>query len=232
MNDSMHVPDLVPMLSRGKHRSPRKGACFMELASYLAGERWSDHPSCTHPLLAALARHVNDNSTDDGRQRLAGLIPGVIGLVDDDPHVDVDLALRAATTALPIVSAERQQVMAVAVLCGNRVLGGLDGHPPGWSEQRSRELLADVPHAARWAARHSITSGPSKRAFRRHAAPSTVRYAVYSIAASVPDADNHLHDLLAASIDDVRGRCGRVPERVAGVDPAATRATVSAHRLS
>ncbi len=28
----------------------------MELASYLAGERWSDHPACTHPLLAEAAR--------------------------------------------------------------------------------------------------------------------------------------------------------------------------------
>src|SRR6266545_4298303 len=44
-------PDLFPILSPGKHRSPRTGACFMELASLLAGERWSDHPACTHPLL-------------------------------------------------------------------------------------------------------------------------------------------------------------------------------------
>jgi hypothetical protein len=43
-------PDLLPILSPGKHRSPRTGACFMELASLLAGERWSDHPACTHPL--------------------------------------------------------------------------------------------------------------------------------------------------------------------------------------
>ena len=47
-------PDLFPILSPGKHRSPRTGACFMELASLLAGERWSDHPACTHPLLAAV----------------------------------------------------------------------------------------------------------------------------------------------------------------------------------
>jgi hypothetical protein len=37
-------PDLFPILSPGKHRNPRSGACFMELASLLAGERWSDHP--------------------------------------------------------------------------------------------------------------------------------------------------------------------------------------------
>ena len=54
-NHGSGTPALLPVLSRGKHRNPRKGACFMELASYLAGERWSDHPSCTHPLLAALA---------------------------------------------------------------------------------------------------------------------------------------------------------------------------------
>ena len=43
-----------PCCRAGKHRSPRKGACFMEMAAFLAGERWSDHPRCTHPLLAAL----------------------------------------------------------------------------------------------------------------------------------------------------------------------------------
>jgi len=58
-------PELVPVLSRGKHRNPRKGACFMEMASYLAGEPWSDHPACTHPLLAAMARGVNDLLDDD-----------------------------------------------------------------------------------------------------------------------------------------------------------------------
>jgi hypothetical protein len=57
---STSSPDLLPVLSRGKHRNPRRGACFMELASFLAGERWSDHPSCTHPLLAEVARNVND----------------------------------------------------------------------------------------------------------------------------------------------------------------------------
>ena len=82
------TPTLVPMLTRGKHRSPRKGACFMEFASYLAGESWSDHPRCTHPLLAAVARLVNDNTSDDGRQRLTGLIPSVIGLTERRPPVE------------------------------------------------------------------------------------------------------------------------------------------------
>ena len=57
------TPDHMPVLSRGKHRNARKGACFMEFASYLAGERWSDHPACTHPLLAAMARGSTTCST-------------------------------------------------------------------------------------------------------------------------------------------------------------------------
>ena len=86
-------PELIPILSRGKHRGPRTGACFMELVSYLAGERWSDHPACTHPLLAAVARDVNDCTSDAGRPRLAELIPSVIGLTGEDLHIDARIAL-------------------------------------------------------------------------------------------------------------------------------------------
>jgi hypothetical protein len=73
-NDSQ-LPALLPTLFRGKHRTPRAGACFMEFASLLACERWSDHPACTHPLLATVARDVNDHTSDAGRSRLADLIP-------------------------------------------------------------------------------------------------------------------------------------------------------------
>jgi hypothetical protein len=83
-----HQPVVLPILSRGKHRNPRKGACFMEFASLLAGERWSDHPTCTHPLLAAVARLVNDYTSDARRSRLVELIPSVIGLTGDDLRID------------------------------------------------------------------------------------------------------------------------------------------------
>src|SRR5262249_62418615 len=100
----------------------------MELASYLAGERWSDHPACTHPLLAAVARDVNDYTSDAGRGRLAVLIPSVIGLTGDDLHLDARIALDCARTALPVVAASRQQIMAAAVLSGERGLVG----PGAW----------------------------------------------------------------------------------------------------
>lgn len=215
------VPELIPQLSRGKHRSPRKGACFMELASYLAGERWSDHPGCTHPLLAKLARLVNDNTSDAGRGRLAWLVPSVVGLTSDDPHVDVEIALRSATTALPVVSAQRQRVLAVSVLAADRVLAGLDGRPAERLEERSRWALAQVPHAAEWAQLFVQEVGATPQGFYRHGAPKIVRHAVVGIArSSVPDPDTMLHDLLAEAIRDCAAWARCDPDPVAAENPA------------
>ncbi|HZD70463.1 MAG TPA: hypothetical protein VFA45_16665 [Actinomycetes bacterium] len=212
-------PELLPTLSRGKHRSPRKGACFMEFASLLAGERWSDHPACTHPLLAAVARHVNDHTSDPGRPRLAPLIPSVIGLTGDDPHIDARIALRSSTMALPAVAAERQRVMAVSVLACERVLAALDGRPEGELEEQSQAALARVPHAAWWA--YQFTSGTvvSAKRFRRHAAPTIVHDAVEGIArACVPDPDGLLRDLLVQAIAECTAWVGRDPDPAAELD--------------
>ncbi len=175
--DDIHLPQLLPVLSRGKHRNPRRGACFIELASFLAGERWSDHPGCAHPLLAALARQVNDRASDADRQRLAGLIPSVIGLTSDDPHLDALIALRCATTALPVVAAERQQVMAVAILTCHRVLAALDGRPSGTLQERSRRPLALARRRLRGPGSSSATWAPRRRRFtgRRPGASSGLR---------------------------------------------------------
>jgi hypothetical protein len=208
---SEQPPALLPLLSRGKHRNPRRGACFMELASVLAGERWSDHPACTHPLLAAVARHVNDFTTDAGRPRLAGLIPSVIGLTGDDLRIDARIALRSATMALPVVAAERQRVMAVAVLACERVLAELDGRPVGDLQASSRSALARAPLAAAWAERFVARGGgPSARRFRRQAAPTIVRAAAEGIAeACVPDPDAMLRDLLVLAIGECAAPVGR-----------------------
>lgn len=202
-NDEPRVPEVFPVLSRGRHRNPRKGACFMELASYLAGERWSDRPACTHPLLAGLARHVNDYSSDAARPRLAPLAPTVVGLTSDDPRVDARIALHAAIAALPVVAAERQGVMAVSILAAERVLADLDGRPRGSLEERTRQAFAQAPHAAQWAYRFVRGIRRSPKAFRRYAAPSIVHAAVEGIArACVPDADERLHALLVGAIGE------------------------------
>ena len=214
-------PELLPMLSPGKHRSPRKGACFMEFASLLAGERWSDHPACTHPLLAAVARHVNDHTSDAGRSRLADLVPSVIGLTGEDLHIDARIALRSATMALPVVAAERQRVMAVSVLACERVLAELDGRAEAGLGEQSRAALAQAPHAAAWADRFARDVRPPAKRFRREAAPTIVRNAVEGIAqACVPNPDAMLRDLLVQAIGECAAWTGRDPDRGAAIDTA------------
>jgi hypothetical protein len=219
LHNDHQLPALLPTLSRGKHRSPRKGACFMEFASLLAGERWSDHPACTHPLLAAVARHVNDYTSDAGRPRLAELIPSVIGLTGEDLHIDAAIALRSARLALPVAAAERQGVLAVAVLSCERVLAELDGRPAEVLTEPSRAALAQVPHAAAWAARFTSTapaSATSAKRFRRQAAPIIVRTAAHGIAqACVPDPDRMLRTMLVQAIAACAAWADRDPDGAA-----------------
>jgi hypothetical protein len=98
-------PDGLPMLDRGGHRSPEQGACLMEYVSVLAGARFSDHPKCTHPALAQLARVVNDEIVDPAaRSRLAVLAPDLIGTRSRDPRITLTVmacCLRAAVAARP-----------------------------------------------------------------------------------------------------------------------------------
>jgi hypothetical protein len=57
-------------LRRGKHASPEKGVCVMELASMLAGEPFSDHPASACPVIGSFLRAYNDSVSDDRRQEL------------------------------------------------------------------------------------------------------------------------------------------------------------------
>jgi hypothetical protein len=203
MTPTVSTPEMMPVLSRGKHRNPRRGACFMEMASFLAGERWSDHPACTHPLLAGLARLVNDFVGDGSRAELVPLIPSVIGLTSEDPHLDAAIARRATLVALPIAALPRQHVLATAVLACERFLAGLDGRDPDYLSPQSRDALARVPEAEAWARSFSGGRRLSPRTFRARTAPHIVSIAVESIALScVPDVEQRLIDLLAATIDD------------------------------
>lgn len=203
MTRTVTAPDLMPVLSRGKHRNARRGACFMEMVSFLAGERWSDHPACTHPLLAEMARLVNDSVTDRWRPNLVPLIPSVVGLTSDDVRVDATIALRSAHAALPIAAATRQSVLASGILGCERLLAGLDGRDQGYLSLQSRQVLDQVPEAAAWARSFSVKLPVSHSHFRAKAAPRLLNIAVAGIAqACAPDVEQRLVDLLAATIAD------------------------------
>jgi hypothetical protein len=202
----------------------------MEFASYLAGEHWSDHPRCTHPLLSAVARLVNDNTSDASRQRLTGLIPAVIGLTSDDPRWNAMIARRAAMTALPLVSYEHQRALAVGLLTCERVLAELDGRPSSSLTEVASETLAAVPSATRWARQYCGDRAVPVARFHRRSAPSIVLLSVGGIAETCgPDRDDVLVALLTATIADceaLREAAGlAVPEAAAPagaarIDPA------------
>lgn len=200
------APDLMPVLSRGKHRNPKKGACFMELASFLAGESWSDHPSCTHGLLASLARDVNDHIGDYARSRLAPLIPEVIGLNGGDPRVNAWIAREAALAALPIAGAERQGVAAVGLLRCERVLNLIEGRPKHEVSARTREALDGEPMARDWAQGFTSVGWGNAGSFAKRSAPAIVHSAISGIAsAAISNSDEVLVELLEGTIVLCRG---------------------------
>lgn len=76
----MREPSFQTMkLARGKHSSPRHGACVMELASMLAGERFSDRPRTVSPVIAAFLRGYNDLVDDQRRQDLIRYASRAVG---------------------------------------------------------------------------------------------------------------------------------------------------------
>ncbi|NEM91681.1 hypothetical protein [Galbitalea soli] len=192
---------IMPVLSAGRHRSPRRGACFMEYASYLAGLRWSDRPACTHPSLAALARLVNDLTSDDARSRLVIHVPSVVGLTGDDPRVPVVVSALAAAAALPVACESRQHALATALLRCETLMAGMTGPSVELARARTRRAFEQAPGMEAWARRFLGAEGV------RTAVPLTahdeaiLRTAAIGIAdACTDDRDARLGRLLADAI--------------------------------
>jgi hypothetical protein len=123
----------VPLLGLGRHAHPRRGGCLMELVGAVAGGPWTDHPLCTPPVLAQVARTVNDKSSTQTRPLLATLIPYLISEYDELRGVHADIAV-----SLAVLDAASGAV------------------PAGLTSDLTRQLdrvAADSAHR-RWAARH------------------------------------------------------------------------------
>jgi len=184
------MPEGVPILSPGRHRNPKQGACFMEFASFLAGERWSDHPACTNATLAALARDINDLLSDTSRSRLVSYIPRVVGLTTDDPDFGMSIALGAARAALPVASMERQRALSVALIA-------FDSNPG----EATRNAFAQAPDIERWARTYLGSTRITPRATAR-TQEAIVHTATTGIAlACVDDTDARLFALLRDTIE-------------------------------
>jgi hypothetical protein len=193
------LPDGVPVLSRGRHRTPRRGACFMEFASMLAGERWSDHPSCTHPLLGQLARQVNDHTSDGGRQELTLLVPSVVGRRGNE-QAWLTVAVAVAAGAVLEVPEAKQRVLAGGLLQAEQLCA--DAAPDLTATRREAQAALElVPGAVDWVERLGVRRRIDAKTFAKHCAPTMVRCAVEgTVASGRPDADRMLRLLLEAGI--------------------------------
>ena len=195
---SSTLPDGIPVLSRGRHRSPRRGACFMELASVLAGERWSDHPSCTHPLLAEVARRVNDRVNDAERQELLLLVPSVVGRRGDD-RTWLTVAVAAAASVVLDVTEPTQRVLAGGLLQAESLCG--DDPELAETKRQARAALELIPGAVAWVEALGVRSPITRKTFAKHSAPTMVRHAVEGVVATgSPVVDRRLRALLEAAI--------------------------------
>src|SRR3954447_37115 len=66
-------------LAPGPHTSPHEGVCVVELASVIAGEEFSDRPSCVCPVIGAFLRGWNDRASHTERQRLSPYAARIVG---------------------------------------------------------------------------------------------------------------------------------------------------------
>jgi hypothetical protein len=170
----------------------------MEYASYLAGLRWSDHPSCTHPSVAALARLVNDVTSDEARSRLTALIPSVVGLVGTDPRVPLVVSALAASSALPVSSEIRQRALAAGLLRCERLLGAYSGPVTDRTRRSVRAALDRAPTAEAWARAFEGDDAVTKPRPIAVSDEAILRASVIGIAeACVTDPDDRLVALLA-----------------------------------
>lgn len=190
----------------------------MELASYLAGESWSDHPACTHPLLAHVARLVNDFTTDAARPRLAVMIPTVIGLTSASRRWDHEITVLAAARVIPVAAEQDQRALAVGMLTCERLAleEGLDSDRMVAACRGAEET---VPLALEWAwefiDRHRVGTA------RHHPGPAIINCAVPALAnACIADPDTAMRELLQAEIDLCRSLAADAAPAVTELDPA------------
>ena len=167
------IPDGLPVLSRGKHRSPRQGACFMEMASVLANEPWSDRPRCTHPLLAQLARWSTTTPPTPGAPGSSSMIPEVVGVHGHGLQWEVALVAAVAAQAVYDVPEPEQRALAAGLLRCDELAERYD--VAAVDRAAIHAALDRVPGATRWAQSFMTGSAPIKpKAFQRQSAPAVL----------------------------------------------------------
>jgi hypothetical protein len=179
------VPPGLPRLQAGAHLGPEDGACLMEYVSVLTGARFSDHPPCTDPTVAALARLVNDCCSDAGRSQLASLAPALAATPRSDAAFTPAVVQVVVRTACSAVGATRTLLRHL---------------------RRAEQRLQAVTGTGRWAA-------PARRLdwlYGRGPARRSLEVSVRALTALTDDQrDAVLVAMLAAALDADRVADGR-----------------------
>jgi hypothetical protein len=205
---ALRVPDSMPVLTRGKHRKPRNGACLMEYVSVLAGDAFTDAPPCTDPTLAAIARAVNDYSGDEMRQRLAVLASDLTVAGPLPTSIQQAMGRRCLLSALPYSSGSRRRVLAVALLGLERAAAGsTKGYSPDDVSLDTEFALIGCDTAVREAVERLEVLPVDLDQHHRRGLAAAIELAVATIAEEATDADELLYRLLVSCLDDHRG-CG------------------------
>jgi hypothetical protein len=201
----MHVPAALPVLTRGKHRKPRNGACLMEYVSVLAGESFSDRPDCTDRTLAAVARAVNDYSDDAMRQRLALLASDLTVAGPLDVAGQQELVRRCLLTAIPYSCGDRRRVLIVGLLGLERAAAGTTrGFDPDEVGPDAEFALLGCDTAVREAIERLEVLPVEPDQHHKRGLAAAVETAISTIAGEASDSDEVLYRLLVSCLDDHR----------------------------
>jgi hypothetical protein len=183
----------LPRLSGGWHATPADGWCLMELASVLAGEVWSDRPAAVHPVLASVARCVNDESGPAGRRRLLPFAVSLLGTAGAAEPVSAQLVVHCVRRAGAWYGRDVRR-LAAHLRIARYLLDRNQGWPP------------DVHPWPRRLIRTADRVGLTAPAYRHVIAPAVVAEATKAIAvAAGEDRDDALHGLLADCTAICRG---------------------------
>jgi hypothetical protein len=199
------IPDALPLLRPGRHRRRRRGVCLMEYTSIIAGERFSDHPRCTDPALAAVARAVNDYSSDAARQRLVELASDLSVAHPTDPMLGYTVARRCLLTALPYSHQPRRRVLVVGLLGLDRASRDMSrGWRPDFVDVDTELGLMPYDRELDEASAFLCAQRVTPREYVRRGLPLAIETAIATIADEAADPDDVLRALLEDCVYDVR----------------------------
>ncbi len=113
-------------LAVGKHDKPTQGMCVMEMASLLAKEKFSDHPTCVNEVITRSAQRVNDSVSEADRQRLKKLLPRIMRCrrTGDDKRINVRLAIYCARSVEHLVHGRNKRKAREAIEAAEKWLRG------------------------------------------------------------------------------------------------------------